>query len=180
MLKHVLFNIKTDKKASKMVENYLLNIFSHGEKKQDNFVRECSSSSEKFMQPIWKTSVILPIEILDLFGRLLCLSATKKMLLDTVILYHLLTEPPYFTNLIGKWDKVINQQYFVTWNSLYSDPPSWVATTVTNSKFILRSNLCNLPPTLSTLAKRILAKTLKLSIPFVEQICISVYMKASA
>lgn len=40
-----------------MVENYLLNIFSHGEKKQDNFVRECSSSSEKFMQPIWKTSV---------------------------------------------------------------------------------------------------------------------------
>lgn len=78
---------------------------------QENAVAPLKNSCNQFER---HQLVILPIEILDLFGRLLCLSATKKMLLDTVILYHLLTEPPYFTNLIGKWDKVINQQYFVT------------------------------------------------------------------
>ena len=52
-----LFNIKTGTQASKDVEKYLLILFKCGEEKRDVFVRECSSTSERFIKPIHKTTV---------------------------------------------------------------------------------------------------------------------------
>ena len=56
-LKDFLFNIKTGTQASKDVEKYLLILFKCGEEKRDVFVRECSSTSERFLKPIHKTTV---------------------------------------------------------------------------------------------------------------------------
>ena len=56
-LKDFLFNIKTGTKASKDVEKYLLILFKCGEEKRDVFVRECSSTSERFIKPIQKTTI---------------------------------------------------------------------------------------------------------------------------
>ena len=56
-LKDFLFSIKTGTQASKDVEKYLLILFKCGEEKRDVFVRECSSTSERFIKPIHKTTV---------------------------------------------------------------------------------------------------------------------------
>ena len=40
--KDVLFNIKTGRKASPEAEKYLLSLTSEGERKRDQFMKECS------------------------------------------------------------------------------------------------------------------------------------------
>ena len=55
--KDFLFNIKTGTQASKDMEKYLLTLFKCGEEKRDVFVSECSSTSERFIKPIRKTTI---------------------------------------------------------------------------------------------------------------------------
>ena len=101
--KGFLFNIKIDQQVSKNVEKYLLTFFKCGEEKRDVFVSECSSTSEQFIELICKTTIttfasenferknkskVSELQATkgtrDLFGRLLYLSATNSIDLESV------------------------------------------------------------------------------------------------
>ena len=115
--KGFLFSIKIDKQASKNVEKYLLTLFKCGEEKRDVFVSECSSTSEQFIELIRKTTIttfasknfegknkskkVVELQVTkgtrDLFGRLLYLSVTNGMDLESVFSVPIPPEPACFT-----------------------------------------------------------------------------------
>ena len=55
--KDFLFDIKINRQASKNVQKHLLPLFKCGEEKRDVFVSDCSSTSEQFIEPIYKTTI---------------------------------------------------------------------------------------------------------------------------
>ena len=85
--------------------------------KGDVFVRECSSTSERFIKPVHKTTIttfasgnferknkskkVAELQVTkgtgDLFGRLLYLSATNGIDLESVFSFPILPEPACFT-----------------------------------------------------------------------------------
>ena len=99
------------------MEKYLLILFKRGEEKRDVFVRKCSSTSERFIKPIHKTTIttfasknferknkskkVAEPQVTkgtrDLFGRLLYLSATNGTDLESVFSIPVLPEAACFT-----------------------------------------------------------------------------------
>ena len=86
------------------MEKYLLTLFKCGEEKRDVFLSECSSTSEQFIEPIRKITIttfasenferknksknVAELQVTkgtrDLLGRLLYLSATNSIDLESV------------------------------------------------------------------------------------------------
>ena len=120
--KDVLFNIKTGRKASPDAEKYLLSVISEGERRRDEFMKECQDNPVRFEKSISKTKIVnfatesfnkknkskKATEIVqlkgtrDLFARLLYLAVAKKGLEDElVITFPLSPEPAEFAHPDG-------------------------------------------------------------------------------
>ena len=155
------------------MEKYLLTLFKCGEEKRDVFVSECSSTSERFIKPIRKTTIttfasenferknkskkVAELQVTkgtrDLFGRLLYLSATNGIDLESVFPFPILPEPACFTypdGTITQNDKstVFHHQT----KDFQSNPRDTVEIAIADGMFILNLSTQNLPKTYSALA----------------------------
>ena len=148
------------------------------------FVRECSSTFERFIKPIRKTTIttfvnknferknksknVAELEVnkgkRDLFGRLLYLSAANGIDLKSVFSFPILPEPACFTysdGTIRQNDKSAVFHHLT--KDFQSNPPDTIETAVADGMFILNLSTQNLPKTYSALARRILVKVLNLT-----------------
>ena len=55
--KEHFFNIKTGRKVNEDAENYLLEIFTTGTKKRDEFIDKCKEDATRFEDPVKKTKI---------------------------------------------------------------------------------------------------------------------------
>ena len=125
--------------------------------KEDVFVRECGSTSEWFIKPIHKTTIttfasenferknkskkVAELQVTkgtgDLFGRLLYLSATNGIDLESVFSFPILPQPTCFTYP----DETIRQNYKSTvfhhlTKKSQSNPPDTFETAIADGMFI--------------------------------------------
>ena len=135
----VFFNLKTGKQSSPNTEKYLLNIFTDGAKRRDNFVSECCKRPARFEEAIHKTNIVnLAAEnfqkknksskaatILqakgtrDMFGRLLFLSVKREIDRNKVFQFPLLPEPPCIAHPDGSLrDSPKSKVYHMLRNSI--------------------------------------------------------------
>ena len=152
--------------------------------KGDVFVRECSSISERFIKPVHKTTIttfasgnferknkskkVAELQVTkgtgDLFGRLLYLSATNGIDLESVFSFPILPEPACFTYPDGTIRQNDNSTVFhhLT-KDFQSNPPDTIETAIADGMFILNLSTQNLTKIYSALARRILVKVLNLT-----------------
>ena len=167
------------------MEKYLLTSFKCGEEKRDVFVRECSSTSERFIKPTHKTTIaasasknferkkkskkVAELQVIkgtrDLFGSLLYLSATNSVDLENVFSCLILPEPACFTYpldaIVRQNDKSIVFDHLT--KDFQSNTPDTIKTAIADGMFILNLSTQNLLKTYSALARRTLVKALNLT-----------------
>ena len=56
--KDYLFNIKTGRKVDDDADKYLLNIFTEGTKRRDEFIAECTADPSRFEKSLKKTKIV--------------------------------------------------------------------------------------------------------------------------
>ena len=100
----------------------------------------------------------------DLFGRLLYLSATNGIDLESVFSFPIFPEPTCFAypdGTIRQNDKSTVFHHLT--KDFQSNPPDTIGTAIADGMFILNLSTQNLPKTYSALARRILVKVLNLT-----------------
>ena len=133
--KDYLLNLKTGRKATEDTEGYLLNIFTKGIERRDEFINECNGDPNRFEKPIKKTKIInfatfnmaktnksktvtvtvtVVVSVKDLFG---CLLQLKKYLNIHFFLNH-----PASAIQMEQCIKVISQLFSITLPRI--SPPS--------------------------------------------------------
>ena len=164
------------------MEKYLLILFKCGEEKRDVFVSECSSTSEQFIELICKITItnfasgnferknkskVAELQATkgtrDLFGRLLYLSATNGMDLESVFSLRIPPEPACFAYSDGtsRQNDKLTVFHHLT-KDFQSNPSDTIETVIANRMFILNLSTQNFPKTYSALARKILVKVLNL------------------
>ena len=140
--KDYLFNIKTGRRGTEDAEGYLLNIFTKGIERRDEFINECNGNPNRFEKPIKKTKIVnfatlnmaktnkskTVAEVVsvkgtrDLFGHLLFLAATHNISIEKILEYPLLPQPPCFCHPDGAMYQSDNQLFSITLPRI--SPPS--------------------------------------------------------
>ena len=197
--KEHLFNIKTGLKVNEDAENYLLEIFTTGTQKRDEFIDKCKEDATRFEDPIKKTKIthfatenisksnkskkvaeIISIKgTRDLFGRLLFLAATHNIAVEKLFEYPLLPEPPCFCHPDGSMyqsDKSAVLDYLV--KNIDVTPPDPVRTVIVDGMFLIKSTINQRFPTFAAFARTMLMKVLKLT-EYSADICFDVYESPS-
>ena len=197
--KQHLFNIKTGRKVNEDAESYLLQIFSTGIQKRDEFIEKCKEDAKKFEEPIKKTKVVnfatesisksnksrKVAEIVtlkgtrDLFGRLLFLTVTHQIDIKKLFEYPLVPEPPCFCHPDGSMyqsEKATVLDFLVKNHDTATPNP--VRTVIVDGMFLIKSTINQCCPTFSAFARTMLMKVLKLTEHRVD-ICFDVYESPS-
>ena len=131
------------------MQKHLLPLFKCGEEKRDVFVSECSSTSEQFIEPIYKTTITTFAS--ESFKRknkskkvaeLQVTKGTKAIDLESVFSFSILPEPACFAypdGTIRQNDKLT--VFHQLTKDFQSNPPGTIETAIANGMFIL--NLSN-------------------------------------
>ena len=194
----VFFNLKTGKQSSPNAEKYLLNIFTDGAKRRDNFVSECCKRPARFEEAIHKTNIVnfaaenfqkqnkssKAAAILqakgtrDMFGRLLFLSVKREIDMNKVFQFPLLPEPPCFAHPDGSLrDSPKSKVYHMLRNSIQSVSPPTINTAVADGIFLLKSHITH-SPTYKVVARKILSTVLNLT-TYIADLCFDIYESPS-
>ena len=181
--KHVLFNIKTRRKASRAAGHYVLSVISERECKRYTFLNEYDDDHNRFEKAITKSKIAnFATESIvkknkskkaneiaqlkgtrDLFARLSYLAIAEKGLCEEIVVTFPLThEPAEFVHPEGTI-RTTTKSSVTNFYDLVKVGPKKVDSVIIDGFFLLRNLTVPLPNTLRGLVRHILIKALNMS-----------------
>ncbi|XP_047992980.1 uncharacterized protein LOC125231567 [Leguminivora glycinivorella] len=170
-----LFNISSGKAASQAVQDYLLNIEANGAKLREQFISECTNSSERFEKAIPKVKIMnFSTEISnktvksghkvqeikmqrDLFGRMLGLSLDHKIDMEKMLCYPITPLPMSMCHLDGSVHKTDKSAIVKCLEKLYdcTETPKTLDVVIVDGFFLLHI-IHDIPATFGGISQKIL------------------------